>query len=218
MILVDTRRKTVAATSARRTVMTTPLPVVWPYALPFWLVFAAVFIPEMRLERRALAQASADRSQDRGSVRLVVAAGRAAFALGILTAFGLPFATIVHGRLAVFVAGLLLLGTGGVLRSHCRRTLGRFFTGTVAVQADQPVVTSGAYRWVRHPAYTGAVMVMVGVGLTLTNWLSILAFLIVPTLAYGLRVRVEERALLETIGEPYRKYMRRTKRFVPFLF
>lgn len=198
--------------------MIRPLVFVWPYAAPFWVLFAVVFLPELLLERQARAMATADQPQDRGSVRVIIIAGRTAVGLAIAIALVLPGATVNRARGLVFVAGLLFLGVGELLRWHGRRMLGRYFTGTVRVLPGQPVITSGAYRWVRHPAYTGAIMIMVGIGLALTNWVSLLILAVLPATAYAVRVRAEEAALLETIGEPYRAYMRHTKRFVPYVF
>ena len=55
-------------------------------------------------------------------------------------------------------------------------------------------------------------------GLALANWIGLLILMVVVWSVYWYRVGVEERALQATIGDPYRRYMLRTKRFVPFLF
>jgi hypothetical protein len=55
-------------------------------------------------------------------------------------------------------------------------------------------------------------------GLALTNWISLIALGIVPLAMIAYRIQVEEKALMETIGQPYRDYMRRSKRLIPFLF
>jgi protein-S-isoprenylcysteine O-methyltransferase Ste14 len=96
--------------------------------------------------------------------------------------------------------------------------LGLYFTGNVKVVADQKVIQQGAYRWVRHPSYTGGMLMYLGTGLALTNWLSALILTALGAAGYAYRVRVEERALARTLGERYQDYMRRTKRFVPFVF
>lgn len=80
------------------------------------------------------------------------------------------------------------------------------------------VIERGAYRYVRHPSYTAAALIYLGIGLALGNWIAVLIIMAGVALAFGYRVRVEERALLSVIGEPYRDYMARTKRFVPFLW
>ena len=110
---------------------------------------------------------------------------------------------------------MILLGS--LLRRYCWRVLGEYFTGDVTAKPDQPVITSGPYRLVRHPSYTAGMMMFIGVGLALGNWVS-LALLTIATIAtYSYRVAIEERALLETIGEPYRSYMRERKRFIPYI-
>ena len=107
---------------------------------------------------------------------------------------------------------------GSLLRRHCWRVLGNHFTGDVKAFADQPVIDHGAYRWVRHPSYTGGILMYLGTGLALTNWLSTLIITAAGALGYIYRVRVEEQALQANLGGRYQEYMRRTKRFVPFVF
>ncbi|HKC18217.1 MAG TPA: isoprenylcysteine carboxylmethyltransferase family protein, partial [Candidatus Dormibacteraeota bacterium] len=74
----------------------------------------------------------------------------------------------------------------------------------------------GLYRYVRHPSYSGSLLTVLGVLLCSTNWLALACFVLaLPGFLY--RIRVEEGALLTALGEPYRDYMARTKRLVPFL-
>jgi len=61
-------------------------------------------------------------------------------------------------------------------------------------------------------------LMYVGLGLALTNWQSLLVLVLASTIVYSYRVWVEERALVATLGERYVAYVRRTKRFVPFVF
>ena len=96
--------------------------------------------------------------------------------------------------------------------------LGKHFTGDVKATEDQPVIENGVYRWVRHPSYTGGMLMYLGTGLALTNWLSVAIIVAAGGAAYLYRVRVEERALQAALGGRYQEYMRRTKRFIPFVF
>jgi len=104
-----------------------------------------------------------------------------------------------------------------LLRRYCWRALGEYFTGDVKARADQPVIRSGPYRFVRHPSYTGAMMMFVGIGLALGNWVSLALVTIAAIAAYSYRVAVEERALVEAIGDPYKAYMKERKRFIPYV-
>jgi protein-S-isoprenylcysteine O-methyltransferase Ste14 len=118
----------------------------------------------------------------------------------------------------VTIAGIVLILLGGALRWWAILTLGHYFTFDVAVRVSQPVVQSGPYRLIRHPAYSGTLLVLLGIGLALANWASIVAILTGVLIGLRYRVRVEEQALIDGLGQPYVDYMRHTKRFVPFIF
>ena len=112
---------------------------------------------------------------------------------------------------------MLLLVLGSLLRRYCWRTLGEYFTGDVQARAGQPVIRTGPYRLVRHPSYSAGIVMYAGIGLALCNWLSIAVLIITATVTYSYRISVEERALLDTIGEPYRIYMQGRKRLIPYI-
>ena len=122
---------------------------------------------------------------------------------------------------SVFVvgwAGLALLVAGVAIRWSAIYALGKFFTGTVLIREDHRLLRTGLYRHVRHPAYTGALVAHLGLGLSFSNWFS-LGFGVVPyALAAAYRIRVEERALREAFGEEYADYARATKRLIPKLY
>jgi len=69
----------------------------------------------------------------------------------------------------------------------------------------------------RHPAYSGGLLTMVGIGLAMGNWLSLLAIMLVLLPAYGYRIGVEERALKGRFGESYDRYAASRWRLIPFL-
>jgi len=126
-------------------------------------------------------------------------------------------AAIGHGT-AVFAVGMVLLMTGVALRVWSFHVLGRYFTFTVKVSPGQPVVTSGPYRVLRHPGYAGGLLAIVAVGLLNGNWVG-LASVVLPFLALTVwRIRVEENALLSTLGGRYRAYAARHKRLVPLVW
>jgi protein-S-isoprenylcysteine O-methyltransferase Ste14 len=194
-----------------------PLIAMTPYAPVFWVVLAWAFLPEWRLLLRTRRQGIAG-PQDAGSMKVIIAGMEMALLLAVPLAFLAPAASMTHGRRALFWAGVGLLVLGSLLRRHCFRMLGDSFTGAVRVHTGQAVIERGAYRWVRHPSYAAGMLLYVGIGLALTNWLSLLVLVVTSTIVYTYRVSVEERALVGTLGDRYLAYMRRTKRFVPFIF
>lgn len=113
--------------------------------------------------------------------------------------------------------GLVLFAGGIALRWWSIAVLGKFFTVDVAISDQHRVVDTGPYRFVRHPSYTGALVALLGLGLCLGNWLSMLCLMTPITAAFLWRIRVEERALVAALGENYLNYARRTKRLIPFV-
>jgi protein-S-isoprenylcysteine O-methyltransferase len=114
--------------------------------------------------------------------------------------------------------GLCLMAAGLVLRGWSVTHLGRFFTVNVAVAADQHVVESGPYRWIRHPAYAGMLLVVIGIGVCFGNFVSMLVILIPMLMLMVKRMRIEEEALAKSLGDAYRSYMARTKRLFPAIY
>jgi protein-S-isoprenylcysteine O-methyltransferase Ste14 len=138
-------------------------------------------------------------------------------AVGFLLASSLARAVPAAAFRANWV-GLGVLWAGVALRLWSIRTLGRYFTFAIQTSADQPLVTGGPYRVLRHPSYTGIWLAFVGVGVLFGNWLSLLvvAGLTLAGLVY--RIRREERALTDALGERYRAYAATTKRLIPFIW
>ena len=188
----------------------------WSWAVPLWYaVFAWAWWPEVKLVLAARRSPQRRGGADGGSFDVIVWAMWVAIGLAIL-------ATRVHRfsmaqPRAAFVVGLALLVTGSLLRRHCFRVLGQWFTGVVQVRGEQPVVEAGAYRWVRHPSYGAGILLSLGIGCSFSNWLSLASLGVLTTAAYAYRIHVEERALATTLGDRYVAYMARTKRVVPFL-
>jgi protein-S-isoprenylcysteine O-methyltransferase Ste14 len=148
---------------------------------------------------------------------IVLACIAAANVMFFLAPHIVPAAAIRPGA-AAFAAGLVILVAGLTLRGWWIKTLGRYFTDIVMVSSDQPVVTNGPYRLLRHPSYTGILLACIGVGLTSANWAA-LAGVTLPLLAYLLwRIHVEEKALLATLGDRYRAYASHHKRLVPAIW
>lgn len=196
-----------------------PLPFVWPYATVFWAVFFWSFIPEYRIVRDARnAAKTAASPHDAGSIRVIMLGMQ----VGSFVAFAAAFYPMLRfsgaARVPAFAGGVLLLVAGSLLRRHCWKQLGSSFTGDVRARPDQAVVTSGAYAFLRHPSYTAGLIMNAGIGLALGSWISVAVLVLVTFAVYAYRIAVEERALADTIGEPYRTFMRTRRRMIPFVY
>jgi Putative protein-S-isoprenylcysteine methyltransferase len=95
-------------------------------------------------------------------------------------------------------------------------SIGSGITPTSATRKQHALVTSGPYRWVRHPLYTVGSSLFVAFGMMADNWfiagLGILVFILM-----AVRTPREEANLIEKFGDEYREYMKRTGRFFPKL-
>jgi protein-S-isoprenylcysteine O-methyltransferase Ste14 len=185
-------------------------------ALLYWGLYTIWIAGELSILVRSFFRRGAH-TRDRGSFLIVLGSIFLGFTIANVLAVSVRGAAIQGGHVAVFGVGLALMAVGIALRFYAVMVLGRFFTPVVMVGSDQHVVDTGPYRWIRHPSYTGVLLAITGVLVASANWLALVGIL--PALAGLLyRIRVEEQALSEELGEPYRSYMQRTKRLLPFLY
>ncbi|HKT84349.1 MAG TPA: isoprenylcysteine carboxylmethyltransferase family protein [Solirubrobacterales bacterium] len=181
----------------------------------YWMVIVVWIVSEGIIFARHLTVVG-ERRQDRLSGPALIAGLLVAVWVGGILAYAVRGATITTARPVVFAAGLVLAVAGVAIRQFAIVTLGRFFSIRVKTQAGQTVIDTGLYRLIRHPSYAGTLLTVLGVLLCATNWVSLACFVLaLPGFAY--RIRVEEAALTSALGQPYRDYMRRTKRLVPFV-
>lgn len=181
----------------------------------FYAALLVCFAPEFyRSWFRRLDAGAVNR--DRGShVVVLLAIGVGVFAAIFLARANLPGTAIAWHPHMVFWIGIAVMLAGFAFRHYAIHTLGTFFTHTVATRPGQTVVDTGPYRLIRHPSYSGSLISFLGVGLAMANWACVVALLLGAGIGFAWRVPVEERALCADLGQPYRDYMQRTKRFVP---
>jgi len=122
------------------------------------------------------------------------------------------------GAAIVSRIGLVLLLTGIVIRWSAIQTLGKYFTGTVLIVQDHKLIRRGIYKYVRHPAYAGALLAHLGLGLAFANWWSLILSVIPYLVAAIYRMHVEEQALRTTFGSEYVEYANHTNRLIPRVY
>ena len=115
------------------------------------------------------------------------------------------------------LSGLLLLIGGLALLGEAHHHLDKNFNSFVAVREGQTLVQSGPYHWIRHPIYTAYLLNCLGGGLLSASLVLTFAPFLLYWTMFLLRVGQEEQAMLDTFGERYAAYMRRTGRFLPRL-
>ena len=194
-----------------------PLPFTLPYAIVFWVAYIWAFLPEWKVVMGGVKGVKSSDSKDDGSLRVLLGGMWVALLLAYPLAFVRSWMFPPRAQVPLFAAGVSLILLGSLLRRYCFRTLGEYFTGDVRVRAGQPVIDTGPYTLIRHPSYTAGMMMFTGIGLALGSWFSFGLLLVASIATYWYRVTIEERALVGTIGEPYRNFMKTRKRFIPYL-
>jgi protein-S-isoprenylcysteine O-methyltransferase Ste14 len=113
--------------------------------------------------------------------------------------------------------GLLLFALGIILQSIAMWQLRSFYTVRLNVRECQPLVKTGAYRWVRHPGYLSYLVSILGIGLAMSS-LAVLALDILIFIFIHFRIKNEEMMLLEVFRKQYDDYAKRTRKLLPFIY
>jgi protein-S-isoprenylcysteine O-methyltransferase Ste14 len=170
------------------------------------IVFAGI-IPRWRRQGAPI------RYEDKGS-RLLIALS---MYLALVIAFFFAVSGIASLPSVSYYVGIGLMAAGIVLRQWSIVVLGRYFSPVVGVQEGQAVVDRGPYRLVRHPAYTGFLLAIVGLGFVIQSWGAVLMLIVFFAVVFGYRIRVEEEVLTSKLGDQYVSYSKRTKLLIPYV-
>jgi protein-S-isoprenylcysteine O-methyltransferase Ste14 len=111
--------------------------------------------------------------------------------------------------------GCFSLALGITIRLIAVATLKQHFTTTVSVIERHKIIETGIYKIIRHPAYLGYLMSLLGIGLVLGNGVGLIALVVLPLAGISYRIHVEEHVLLSYFGSAYQEYANRTKRLLP---
>ena len=111
-------------------------------------------------------------------------------------------------------SGVAALIAGAALLVWTFRSLGKNLTDTVVTRAQHTLVLHGPYRWIRHPLYSSAALLVAAMSLIAANWFFFVTGAVLLCLLVT-RTSTEEANLVARFGDSYRQYMARTGRFVP---
>lgn len=119
---------------------------------------------------------------------------------------------------AIFhMLGLSVFVVGFLLRQESARILGTYFSHELRIIDDQTIRKDGVYAYIRHPAYLGTLLLIIGVSWMFITHIGML--LLAPAIMFvGLRIKTEEEMLTRHFGEAYISYKKSTKKLIPFVF
>lgn len=180
------------------------LPPIWA-----WILF------EVFLVLRDLVRRKGSPAADRGTRYLITVLIFLSFFGAIAVTYALRLDPIWMLGTWALVLGEIIAWVGLAIRVWAVVSLGASFRLTVEVDSDQAVVERGAYRWLRHPSYTGLLLIAIGFGFALQDWVALIILIVVPPIGIVRRIGVEEKQLVAVMGQPYAEYRTRTKRLIP---
>ena len=115
------------------------------------------------------------------------------------------------------ITGLTICAIGFVIALWSRFLLGTNWSISVQEKKNHKLIIKGPYTFVRHPIYTGLLLMFTGNAIIVGDYRGIIAVLIV-FVSFWAKLKKEEKLLKEVFGNQYLEYMRKTKRLVPWLF
>ncbi len=137
----------------------------------------------------------------------------AAYALGDVPQFAnYPF------HLTQAIVGTLIFAAALWLFRKTHKSLGSNWSVTLEVRTEHKLVTQGVYNRVRHPMYSAFWLWAIAQAFLLPNWIAGPAGLIGFGTLFFLRVGREEQMMIDTFGDDYRNYMKRTPRVLPGIY
>lgn len=118
----------------------------------------------------------------------------------------------------LYWCGIIFTIIGVILRIYSVLTLGKAFTVSVQVNSNQKIIQSGPYKYIRHPAYSGSILSLIGISLAFRSSLGVVGTLIIIASIYGYRIKIEESMLASNFKTSYPEYKKHTKRIIPFVW
>ncbi len=192
---------------------------VFRYSISFdicWLIFFIVVFLWVCMEI-AFAISGGKRSRRDKSLWLIWIFNLSAIVIGNILR-PVAFAHIPLNNDLLVILGTIVILLGLAFRIWSILVLGKFFTPSVVIKQDQPIIKAGPYKYLRHPAYTGGYLCFIGCGVAFGNWIGLILIMILVFIGLNYRIRQEEKILIGGFGDEYRVYIKTTKKMIPFIY
>lgn len=180
------------------------------YYYCFIIAFSIFVILEIFIYWKSRKNSIGKYKGDKGSFYLIV--------FGIWFIMSMNFYWVIINKLLpgyVEVVGIFMILIGVCIRVYSVLLLSKEFTLSVCVGSNQKIMKKGFYKYIRHPAYLGSIISIIGITISFRNIFNIFFSIVVLTIIYGYRIKVEEEALIKNLGEEYIKYKYETKTIIP---
>ena len=188
------------------------------FRLLFIAIYAVFFVVRIRYRVGSSRRKEPERRQKAGSwaSKMLIIAILGYFVSIVLYMLDVPWVSWSRLSMPPWLRWLGVIGAASsvLLVAWTHRALGRQYSAEFAIQKDHVLVTTGPYARTRHPMYTALNMFSFSMAMMTSNLL-VLLFAVLVIVPFPWIAKSEEQMLLETFGEDYREYIRRTGRFFP---
>jgi protein-S-isoprenylcysteine O-methyltransferase Ste14 len=186
--------------------------------VPAYLLITCYFLMERLLRRDQRALNLIPSKADAGSSQVLWISG----VISILFVIAAPalnthyIGSLNHKNIGWL--GLILMLSGLAMRYWAAKTLGNFYTRTLQIVEGQEIINQAPYNVIRHPGYLGTLLMEIGAGLAVMNWVVLLAAVTIGITSRVYRISVEEEMLAASFGKQYKAYSDKTWKLIPLLY
>jgi len=182
----------------------------------FITTYSLWFVSEIILNRLLRSKKTDKQNVDKGSV----------YFIWIIIIISIPTAIYISNKYfypilrnsSIEYFGLSLIFLGIILRLIIIKSLGNFFTVNVTIKSNHILKKDGFYKYLRHPSYASSILSFIGFGISLNNLFSLVLILTLIFITFVIRIKVEEKVLIEHFGSEYLDYIKTTKKIIPFIY
>jgi len=114
--------------------------------------------------------------------------------------------------------GIFILILGNFFAITGKYQLKQFGSGVLTIEDNHHLITTGIFRFIHHPIYTGGIIGVFGFYFAFHSLIVLIAISITYFIIFRHRLLFEEKILVEEFGEQYREYMKQTKKLIPYLY
>jgi protein-S-isoprenylcysteine O-methyltransferase Ste14 len=125
---------------------------------------------------------------------------------------------IIEVPLIIHIIGIAFMLLGLSIRMVSMRQLGKYYSTLLFTNKDHQLITTGMYKYIRHPIYSGDIVFYLGYGFALSNYIVFMLIMVAFISAYLIRIKQEEKMMMEGFGDVYREYCNTTKKLIPFIY
>jgi len=181
----------------------------------FIMIYAIWFFSEVILSLLLRSKNKGFKSKDNNTLKII---WLLIFIAIFLAVYATNFNFSIANSAIINYVGLLFICIGVVLRFAVIVNLGKFFTVDVTIKDNHKLKTNGFYRYLRHPSYTASLLSFIGFGISLNNWISLMLIIGLVLIGFLIRIKIEEKVLINYFGTEYLNYKKHTQKIIPFIY